>query len=436
MRAISSLRAGLLLSVAALPGCGVSIVPLMPTPVLYTESGISPLEHIPESERWTPRRVYYATDRTRNKNLQEISYGNEPSDRVSVGLALIGFGGPDMTWADLDNASKQADRDQDVRLFIAGVLETGHFSQDTPPFDAAGANHAGWLIADINDSIEDSRDRDVLIYVHGAKVNFYNACAFAAQLDHFMGRDMTSVAFSWPTRQDIFAYAFGSDRQRAHSSADSLASVLEALAQGTTARKIHVLCWSAGARLVTRTFLVLRERYPDESEESLRHRLRIGTTYFAAGDMPRDKFIEALPTIHALADRVVVTASSDDEALKTAKIIMGEDYRIGQIAAPLSDEQVDFLESLDRLEIVNVSLGREDRGFDITGHGYWFNHPWASTDVVLAIRSDFPPGERGLLMSEDSNILWYMPRDYPQRVLESLEAASDLRRRTESERTK
>ncbi len=436
MSAKVSLRAGLLLSVAALPGCGVSMEPLMPTPVLYTESGISPLEHIPESERWTPRRIYYATDRARKKNLQEISYGNEPSDRISVGLALIGFGGPDMTWADLDKASKQADRDQDVRLSIAGVLEAGHFSQDAPPSVAAAASHAGWLLEDINDSIEDSRDRDLLVYVHGAKVNFYNACAFAAQLDHFMGRDMTSVAFSWPTRQDIFSYAFGSDRKRARSSADSLATVLEALAQGTTARKIHVLCWSAGARVLTQTFLVLRERYPDESEESLRQRLRIGTTYFAAGDMPRDKFIEALPTIHALADRVVVTASSDDEALKTAKIIMGEDYRIGQVAAPLSDEQVDLLESLDRLEIVNVSLGREDRGFDITGHRYWFNHPWASTDVVLAIRSDFPPEERGLLKSEDSNILWYMPSDYPKRVLESLKAAPDLRRRTESERTK
>ncbi len=428
MNPISSLLAGLLLSVVALPGCGVSMEPLMPTPVLFTESGISPVEHIPENERWTPRRIYYATNRARNKDLQEISYGNEQSDRVSVGIALVGFGGPDMTWADLDNASKRADRDQDVQLSIAGVLEAGHFSKDTPPSDAVDAGHAGWLIADINDSIEDSRDRDVLVYVHGAKVNFYNACAFAAQLDHFMGRDMTSVAFSWPTRQNIFSYAFGSDRTRARSSADSLATVLEALAQGTTARRIHVLCWSAGARVVTRTFLVMRERYPDESEESLRKRFRIGTIYFAAGDVPRDTFIEALPTIHALSDRVVVTASSDDEALKAAKIIMGEDYRIGQISAPLSDEQVDFLESLDRLEIVNVSFGREDRGFDITGHRYWFNHPWASTDVVLAIRSDFTPQERGLQMSEDSDVLWYMPYDYPQRVVKSFKAASNLRR--------
>jgi hypothetical protein len=41
--------------------------------------------------------------------------------------------------------------------------------------------------------------------------------------------------------------------------------------------------------------------------------------------------------------------------------------------------------ALERLEIVDVSVGAEDRGFDISGHRYWFHHPWASTDVLLAI---------------------------------------------------
>ncbi len=423
MAAISLRRAVLPASVMTLAGCGVGMEPLMPTPIVYTEAGISPLKNVPESEHWTPRRVYYATNRKRSKDLQKIFYGNEPSDMVSVGLALIGFGGPDMTWADLDQASRSADRDEDVQLSIAGVIEAGHFSQDSPPVVSADPSNAGWLIRDLNHSIAESRDHDVLVYVHGAKVNFYNACAFAAQLDHFMGRDMTSIAFSWPTRQDIFAYAFGSDRHRAKSSAVALASVLEALAEGSNARKIHVLCWSAGARVLTQTFLELRARYPDESEESLRQHFRIGTAYFAAGDVPRDVFLEALPTIHALAERTVVTTSSHDEALITAKVIMSEDYRLGQVSNSLTAEQIAYLESLDRFEAVNLSIGSEDRGFDITGHRYWFDHPWASTDVLLTIRSDFPPPERGLVPSEKYPFLWYMPEDYPQRVMQSLQAA-------------
>jgi hypothetical protein len=195
------------LGAATLPGCGVGMEPLMPTPILYTECGYEPLAHVPEGERWIPRRVYYATDRVRDKNLQEIAYGNKAGDEVSLGLALVGFGDRKMT-----------------------------------------------------------RDKDLLIYVHGAKVNFYNANAFAAQLDHFMGRDMTSLAFAWPTRQNIVAYGSGADVQRAYRAAPALTSLLEELAQGTTARRIHIVCWSAGGRVVTAALKQLYDRHADDAE--------------------------------------------------------------------------------------------------------------------------------------------------------------------------
>ena len=81
-----------------------------------------------------------------------------------------------------------------------------------------------------------------------------------------------------------------------------------------------------------------------------------------------------------------------------------------------------MIRSQDRLEIVDVSQGREERGFDITGHRYWFNHPWASSDVLLAIRTDLTPIERGLEPGEFPGV-WIMPWDYPQRLAESLRTA-------------
>ena len=415
-----------LLTVLVLSGCGVGVEPLMPTPILYTESGFQPLEHIPETERWTPRRVYYATVRARDEDVQKIVYTNKQSDEISVGLTLIGFGGPRMTWSDLDRASTQSKREEVIDLSIAGIIEAGRFKPDATPTEAAGPSEAGWLMEDLNDSISEARDRDVLIYVHGAKVNFYNACAFAAQLDHFMGRDMTSMAFSWPTRQDIFAYAFGSDVKRAYQSAPALASLLELLAEQSDARRIHVLSWSAGGRVATRALAILREKHPQESETSLRKRLRIGTAYFAAGDVPMAEFLEALPTIHGIVDRVVVTVSTNDPALRTASKIMGQGARIGQYTDDLTKEEQKMLESLERLEVIDVSLKSEKRGFDITGHRYWFNHPWASSDVLLAIRTDLEPAERGLERGQSPG-LWYMPEDYPQRLKKALENAT-LRR--------
>ncbi|MEL7046315.1 MAG: alpha/beta hydrolase, partial [Pseudomonadota bacterium] len=129
-------------------------------------------------------------------------------------------------------------------------------------------------------------------------------------------------------------------------------------------------------------------------EADLRERFRLGTIYYAAADVPSGEFVEALPAINSVAARVVVTLSSQDGALNMAQRFMGGGSRIGQRDQQLSDEQRSVVADADRLEVVDVSRDWEGRGFDITGHRYWFDHPWASTDVVLAVRSDFRPDER------------------------------------------
>ncbi|MEX0332821.1 MAG: alpha/beta hydrolase [Puniceicoccaceae bacterium] len=411
------------------PSCTVKVEPLMPTPILFQELEFGPLDHIPDDDRWNLRRVYYATTRARNSNLQRIDYINEESAEISVGMAMIGFGGHQMTWDDLNEVSRQGQREETVPLSITGLFEAGNYTINEEGSIRQTQGAASWLFSNIDSAVQTARDKDILIFVHGAKVNFYNACAFAAQLDHFMGRDMTSIAFSWPTRQNIFAYAVGDDANRAYRSANALVSLVESLASETSARRIHILTWSAGGRLVTAALDQLRKRHADMSAEELRETYRLGTVYYAAADVPRNEFIAALPGINDLVDRVVVTASSNDEALKSAQFIMRGSLRIGQLGHNLEGEQLDIVLNADRLEFIDMSRGRDERGFDITGHRYWFNHPWASTDMLLSIRSDLEPEQRGLEPTEVS-ILWWMPEDYPQRLrnLVKLEENGGLRR--------
>jgi esterase/lipase superfamily enzyme len=400
-------------------GCaGPSVQPLMPTPVLFSEMDVSPLDHIPEAQRWNPRRVYYATTREREDDLMRIDYNNAESDKVSVGMTLIGFGGPNISWSKLSDYSRRADRPEVVDLSIAGMVEAGHFitDEDGDVRDVGGA--AAWLMADLNASIESARDKDLLLYVHGAKVNFYNANAFAAQMDHFMGRDMTSMAFSWPTRQNIVAYGTGSDVRRAYTAAPALTALLELLARESVARRIHIVCWSAGGRVVNSALVQLHSRHAGDAQD-LRERFRLGTVYFAAADVPGDEFLDALPALNDLATRIVVTVSSKDSALQMAQTFMRGAARIGQRNTDLSQEQMDVVMAADRLEVVDVSRDWEGRGFDITGHRYWYDHPWASTDMILAVRSDLGPGERALAQTE-LGLLWSIPADYPARLRENL----------------
>jgi len=396
-------------------GCAVYVEPLMPTPAIYEVNDFGPLDKIPADEHWNLRQVYYATTRTRDDDLQKIDYSNTESDEVSIGMCLIGLGNDNMTWEDLSEVSRRTQRENVVPLSIAGIMEVGRYPYDAsgPVADKTGATN--WLMTDINKSIESSRDRDILIYVHGAKVNFYNAAVFAAQLDHFMGRDMTSVAFSWPTRQNILAYVMGDDSERAYRSAAGLNSFITLLSEKTSARRIHILTWSAGGRLVASALSQLRELHPEETHEELSERYRLGVVYFAAADVPKDEFIEALPAMNDLAQRIVVTGSSRDEALQSAQVFMGGSTRIGQSSVELSDEQREKVLLANRLEYVNLSKGTESRGFDITGHRYWFNHPWASSDVLLAIRTDLGPAQRGLEQG-DLPMVWWMPDDYPERL--------------------
>lgn len=406
----------LILSFAACSG--PSVQPLMPTPVLFSELGFSPMDHIPKEQRWTPRRVYYATTRARENDLQRLNYGNMEAKDISLGMTLVGFGAPQLSWSDLSDYSSQDERSDMVDLTISGLVEIGKFTPSAEPRGALDESGAlGWLMNDLNSSIASSRDNDLLIYVHGAKVNFYNASAFAAQLDHFMGRDMTSLAFSWPTRQSIIAYGSGGDVKRAYRAAPALTSLLEELAKGSQARRIHIVCWSAGGRVVTSALQELHDRHAGNGDD-LREKFRLGTVYYAAADVPASEFVEALPAINKLVSRTVVTVSSKDGALEMAKVFMGGDTRIGQRASDLSAEQIAVITAADRLEVVDVSRDWEGRGFDITGHRYWFDHPWASTDVVLSVRSDFSPRERGLAPTEQK-LLWSIPVNYPQRLRES-----------------
>jgi esterase/lipase superfamily enzyme len=326
------LRSGFLAAaIACAAGCagGPRIEPLMPTPLLYTELGFSPLDHVVEEQQWNPRRVYYATTRQRDADLQRIDYTNEESEVVSLGLSLIDFGGPQVSWADLSSYSRVAERPAPVELFIAGLVEAGRFPV-TRELGAADdvTGGTGWWIGDLNASIDAASCKDLLIYVHGAKVNFYNANAVAAQLDHFTGRDLTSMAFSWPTRQDILSYGLGGDVDRGYRAADALASLLALLARDSAAARIHVVAWSAGGRVVNAALKRLHDRLPEDVGDARRH-CRIGTVYFAAADVPGGEFLDALPALNAVAERVVVTVTSNDSALVMAETFMGGDRRIG-----------------------------------------------------------------------------------------------------------
>ena len=181
----------------------------------------------------------------------------------------------------------------------------------------------------INAELAIAVDKEIMVYVHGTKVDFTNATILTAEIDHFAGRDFVGLAYAWPSHQNILVYLTGADVSRALNSSRHLESVLLFLARYTKAKHINILSYSAGGRVASKALFEIRQTYSALSFEELQEKFRLGAVVFAAADVEVDKFLSRLPAISELADQVVITVTDDDNALKAAKKFMHGKTRAG-----------------------------------------------------------------------------------------------------------
>ena len=407
----------ILLLVFFLSGCAEpNSVLLMPAPVIYHDATVDPYSHLSQEEKTTSVPVLYATNRKPQPSSDEIPYGNGMSDTLHLGEVQIRFGDHLTSWEDLYRASTRPDHPDPIHISLEETseiamiqtdeLHSGNLSLSTSLQDFAN---------NINSKLGNAIDKEIMIYVHGAKGSFLKSVALTAELDHFSGRDFIGIAFSWPSHQDIISYIIGDDIQRALHSTASLRTLIEFLAKHTRVKHINVICYSAGGKLVSKAIHEMRQNHPLLSPKELKNTFKVGTILFTAADVSVDRFLERLPAISEMAQQVVVTVSDADKALHSAKIVMGGNDRIGTREAEAREEDFILNNKIDNFEIIDFSFGQEARGFDITGHHYWHRHPWASSDIIFLLRTDLPAKYRGLRLSDTEGI-WYLSQEYPSQV--------------------
>jgi esterase/lipase superfamily enzyme len=405
------------LAVMSLVGCATNKpVTLMPTPVIYEDRAIDPFSHIPAPLRTPETTVFYATNRAHRAHDPDRPYGNGFDDELHLGVATVRIGDHGTDWDEVVELSLLNPSDSTVPITLEDVTHWDSLlhraSEDIVDWNEA--SHRRFIEA-IDEELGHNPDKEIMIYVHGTKTGFEPAVAMAGEIDHFAGRDFVGVAFAWPAHQNILSYLVGVDVRRARHSSEALRDLIKLLSAETGATRINILCWSAGGRVVSKALHELRRESPVADRHELRMRYRLGSIVFAAADVEVDDFIERLPAISELAQEVVVTVTDDDVALNAAEKYMRGDPRIG--AQRAEGEALEFVMAnhLTNVELIDVSRGQEARGFDITGHHYWYRHPWNASDIILLMRTDLGPAERGLSPSDITG-LWYLAPDYPDRV--------------------
>ncbi|MEX0590659.1 MAG: alpha/beta hydrolase [Xanthobacteraceae bacterium] len=168
---------------------------------------------------------------------------------------------------------------------------------------------------------EETRRRDVLIYVHGFNQSFEQAVLDAARLSDSTKFRGETILFTWPSKSALLDYIY--DRDSAMWSRDALENMLIELIRHPAVNNIHLVAHSMGTMLSVEALRQLHARMGEQAS------LKIGAVVLAAPDIDIDVFSSSVRRIGALAQRITVLTAANDRALAVLQKLAGGVARVG-----------------------------------------------------------------------------------------------------------
>ena len=406
---------------AAVASCSVSYPyrqKLMPAPTLFTTAGLDPFdEGFPPEEETT---ILYATDRApAQESDRQPFYRNARGRKLRIGAALVRLtDGVDRSPEEVARATLSPKRERVYRLEVVSVEEFGMVPRSVSEFRVVRTLSALPKLQDlVTRRLARSHSKDVYVFVHGYRVVFENPILVTAELWHFLGYEGVFVAYSWPSTPNALAYF--KDLETAHQTARNLRLFIETLSEIDAVRRIHIIGYSAGTRVVAGALHQL-------SLEGKRQKL--GHVILAGSDVDRDLFAGMLDDgMLDVVDSLTIYQSAADKALGAVRFLASR-HRVGELLGTkdMDPAMVSFLRLRPKLTFINVT--EAEGATSGNGHGYFRSSPWTSSDILLTLYLGLPPAERGLARMGDLPI-WRFPDDYPARLKAAVAKQKGMSRR-------
>lgn len=384
---------------------------LMSTPLIFKDGLARPYEKIPDDIMPRFFEVFYATDREPSdiSIINPVYYGNSRSFSLSLGTASVGLGDEAMAWLDIEKESLNTDRNTPLPLKIEGVRVLNTLG-NTPEFEnqsLAAPIKQDRFIAAVKERLSHSATSSIYIFVPGFKVDFTYPVLVAAELWHYMGYPGAFIAYSWPSGQRLRDYF--SDVETTAFTAQHFRMLLLYLAKNTGAENINILSYSAGARIVSQALHELS--LMAHGNAGFKKDLKINQVIFAAPDIDtmlfRGRYRDGFENI---AKNITIYTNANDTALNWALRFLGWP----RLGAPgemgLTPEDLHPFKVFDRTDIIDVAAAEDTASGN--GHGYFIKSPWVSTDLILTLKYDARPHDRGLTREKGGSI-WKFPHTYP-----------------------
>lgn len=406
------MRKYLLLALVAVAGVTLAIawyhppMRLMPPPLLFQgDAGriFGAGGDLPDDSRL---EVFYATNRLPVGPRDYRIYTVAPDRSLHFGTATLRVGYEGTTWEQLYEWSTGGATSDRPFINLERMRETANLPAGAEPDAATSA----WL-AEVDAALAQRPGSDVIVYVHGANTTVERAAGQAAQLWHFSGRNAVVVLFAWPTAENFLRYP--SDMRTAFGGAPHLADLIELLATHTRAEKVDVFTYSAGGTVGSTALGGLGRDRPAIAD-------RIGNVYHAAPDADFRAFVDDLGAYAPHALRVTAAINMNDSALRLAQVV----NRASRAGRPdlreLDAAQTETLLGAVRagdLDVIQVSP-ETIPALSRNSHTFWYDDPWVSSDVLVAMLFDLGPAERMLDAAETANETryWTFAPDFPERM--------------------
>ena len=390
---------------------------------MFEAGRVAPLSDTPKSWRNNEHALFYATDRKFDSSAGKHGiYGALRNDALSLGQLNIGLG-EHLAWQSLHAATQAKPKGKRPTPSITAIQRMGRMQwgpagkteheTDAPTEDA--------FIKQLDAALRESTGKTITIYVHGFKNSFEEAALTAAELSLYSGGLGPYILYSWPSLDSLYEYSHDRDSVRyttAHARrfVELLASEIEA--GHLSATQINFIAHSSGAEVVGSVLRELGLMSHDRTPEQRREQWRVGDVLLVAPDISTDVARERIlkEDLRGMYDKIVVYSSKRDSALRWASNVLYRATRIGSIRETnLTEADRYWLGRAQNVTLINVDA--QSNG-DPVNHSHHRYSGATLSDILLSMRSDLSPEDRGLIRHE-GEIIWRFADDYEQRVTEA-----------------
>jgi esterase/lipase superfamily enzyme len=423
-----------ILGCVSLAGCGGKKPQLMPTPSLYTHPEFNAFASVPPALQGNKIEVLYVTDRAPQKSKDgnmpppdNMRYGKERSRSTAFGVAELQIGEDNLSWEQLVAQSRTAKRDiKKLDLEVVSTRELGRFAP-TPPslvifghgppppeelqkMRAAEAETEKKFHAQLTAQLARTPRKEVYIFIHGFNVDFTGSILTIGEMWHFLGREGVPVAYSWPAGQGVLR-AYEYTNQSALFTIYHLKQTLKLIASCPAVEKVHVIAHSRGTAVATDAVreLVLEIR----GKGDLQKELKLGRCALAAADLDFD--VVLAQNVNARAGEAVeanaVYVFKGDKALQFSNWLTGGSMRLGNVSTEVfSKEEIQALRNTTRIQLIDARITKSGS----FGHSYFHDNPAVSSDLILHLRYNLPPGSPdGRPLEPSDTGFWIIGDNYP-----------------------